>query len=223
MSDEGDVEAAADAEEAPAAEEAAAPKAEEAPKAKEGQAPAAKEGDKAPAAKEGAPAKEGDEKAPAKKGGKGAKKEAEKDAAAEADALPQPPTLGNPGASAGQSHTVDAMSEGPCEEALNITEYEMVKQMEYFSRRLEIEYFNNAMTIWKNLTKDGRMDRPLMVHTWELYDKAFSFPRVRRYTFVQENLDMLEHFEDNLNTNISNKQNLANFLRVANTVRHNLN
>jgi hypothetical protein len=34
---------------------------------------------------------------------------------------------------------------------------------------------------------------------------------------------MLEHFEDNLNTNVSNKQNLANFLRVANTVRHNLN
>ena len=33
---------------------------------------------------------------------------------------------------------------------------------------------------------------------------------------------MLEHFEDNLNTNVSNKQNLANFLRVANTVRHNL-
>jgi len=34
---------------------------------------------------------------------------------------------------------------------------------------------------------------------------------------------MLEHFEDNLNTNVSNKMNLANFLRVANTVRHNLN
>jgi len=34
---------------------------------------------------------------------------------------------------------------------------------------------------------------------------------------------MLEHFEDNFNTNISNKSNLANFLRVANTVRHNLN
>ena len=34
---------------------------------------------------------------------------------------------------------------------------------------------------------------------------------------------MLEHFEDNLNLNISNKQNLANFLRVASTVRKNLN
>ena len=33
---------------------------------------------------------------------------------------------------------------------------------------------------------------------------------------------MLEHFEDNLNLNISNKQNLANFIRVATTVRKNL-
>jgi len=33
---------------------------------------------------------------------------------------------------------------------------------------------------------------------------------------------MLEHFEDNLNTNITNKRNLANFLKVAKTVRKNL-
>ena len=33
---------------------------------------------------------------------------------------------------------------------------------------------------------------------------------------------MLEHFEDNLNLNISNRQNLANFIRVAQTVRKNL-
>ena len=36
-------------------------------------------------------------------------------------------------------------------------------------------------------------------------------------------MDMLEHFQDNLNTNISNGQNLENFLRVANTVRGALN
>ena len=34
---------------------------------------------------------------------------------------------------------------------------------------------------------------------------------------------MLQHFEDNLNTNIENKTHLANFLRVASTVRHNFN
>ena len=61
-----------------------------------------------------------------------------------------------------------------------------------------------------------------LVHTWNLYDKAFSFPRVRRYNFVEENMDMLEHFEDNLNLNPTNKQSLANFLRVATTVRKNI-
>jgi len=32
------------------------------------------------------------------------------------------------------------------------------------------------------------------VHAWELMDGAFSFPRVRRYEYVQSNLDMMEHF-----------------------------
>jgi len=59
------------------------------------------------------------------------------------------------------------------------------------------------------------------VHTWELYDKSFSFPRVRRYNFVNENMDQLEHFQDNLNTNISNSVHMANFLKVARIVRDN--
>ena len=56
--------------------------------------------------------------------------------------------------------------------------------MEYFSRRLEFENFNNSLTIFKNLSKTVGMDHPLQVHTWELYDRAFTFPRVRRYTYV---------------------------------------
>ena len=35
-------------------------------------------------------------------------------------------------------------------------------------------------------------------------------------------MDMLEHFQDNFNLNITNKQSLANFLRVANAVHKNL-
>ena len=57
------------------------------------------------------------------------------------------------------------------------------------------------------------------VYTFELYDKGFAFPRVRRYDDVVKNLDMLEHFEDNLNLNPTNKKHLSNFLRVARTVR----
>merc|ERR1711981_795834 len=80
----------------------------------------------------------------------------------------------------------------------------------------------NAKNVAKELTKAGSTPK-WYVKTWELYDKAFSFPRVRRYAYVQENMDMLEHFQDNLNTNISNSQHLANFLRVANVVRTALN
>jgi hypothetical protein len=35
-------------------------------------------------------------------------------------------------------------------------------------------------------------------------------------------MDMLEHFEDNLNTNISNSINVANFIKVGKTVVANL-
>ena len=45
------------------------------------------------------------------------------------------------------------MQDGPCEERVNMTEYQMIKEMEYFSRKLEFENFNNSLTIFKNLTK----------------------------------------------------------------------
>jgi len=35
-------------------------------------------------------------------------------------------------------------------------------------------------------------------------------------------MDMLEHFEDNANTNISNSVNIANYVKVAKTVVANL-
>ena len=62
------------------------------------------------------------------------------------------------------------------------------------------------MSIAANLTSRGiNSTAKLLVHTYELYDKAFEFPRVRKYEYARDNLDMLEHFEDNLNLNISNK------------------
>ena len=90
-----------------------------------------------------------------------------------------------------------------------------------FSRTLDTRHWTNMMNVAKAMKKAGK--KPYYyVHTWELYDKGFSFPRVRRYGFVQENMDMLEHFQDNLNTNISNTIHMENFLRVANTVHTNL-
>ncbi|MFN7881291.1 MAG: hypothetical protein ACK5NI_02380 [bacterium] len=49
------------------------------------------------------------------------------------------------------------------------------------------------MNIQAALKAQGKNPK-LYVHTWELLDKAFDFPRVRRYQFTRENLDLLEHF-----------------------------
>lgn len=110
----------------------------------------------------------------------------------------------------------------PCE-YLDETQDELDYQMDMFSRTLDPRHWTNVVNIADAIHKKTGASPKLSVHTWELYNSAFSFPRVRRYNFVNENMDMLEHFEDNLNTNISNSVHMANFLRVANTVRKNFN
>ena len=106
---------------------------------------------------------------------------------------------------------------------LDETQDELEYQVDMFSRTLDPRHWTNVLNLQEAIAKKSGNAPQLAVHTWELYDTAFSFPRVRRYGFVQENMDMLEHFQDNLNTNISNSVHMANFLRVANTVRANLN
>ena len=115
----------------------------------------------------------------------------------------------------GDTGIIDALTppKGQCEERLWISRDEMDWQMDQFSRHFTIGNLNNALKIAKELNTS-----PPRIHTWELIDKAFSFPRVRRYDEVQQNMDMLEHFQDNLNTNISNTVNQQNFIRVAKTV-----
>jgi len=105
---------------------------------------------------------------------------------------------------------------------LDETKDELDYQVDMFSRTLDTRHWTNAVNIYTAMKKKGKAPDNLHVHTWELYDTSFSFPRVRRYGFVQDNMDMLEHFQDNLNTNISNSVNMANFLRVANQVKANL-
>lgn len=82
--------------------------------------------------------------------------------------------------------------EAPCV-YLDETKAELDYQVDMFSRTLDPRHWTNAKNIQAQLLKNGQ-DAKMHVHTWELYDKAFSFPRVRRYEFVQENMDMLEHF-----------------------------
>jgi DNA-binding transcriptional regulator GbsR (MarR family) len=130
--------------------------------------------------------------------------------------------LGLAAASEMQTETgIKSAVEGPCV-YLDETQDELDYQTDMFSRTLDTRHLTNMNNIAKAMKKAGK--KPYYyIHTWELYDNAFAFPRVRRYGFVQENMDMLEHFQDNLNQNQANSQHMSNFLRVANTVRQNLN
>jgi len=95
-------------------------------------------------------------------------------------------------------------------------------ELDYFSRNFDRKHYKKAMQVYGELKKQGSNPK-VSIHTWELYDKAFSFPRVRRYELVQKHMDLLEHFEDNLNQNFSNKLAFENFLKVAHDAQDALN
>jgi hypothetical protein len=57
--------------------------------------------------------------------------------------------------------------------------------------------------------------KPTKIHTWELLDGSFSFPRVRRYESVQAQMDQVEHFQDNANMNLSNSVLINNFITMG--------
>ena len=115
-----------------------------------------------------------------------------------------------------------AESAQPCEEALEVTVDQLNIELDYFSRNFDRKHYDNAMKIYAQLAKEGK-NPPLSVHTWELYDNAFSFPRVRRYDLVQQHMDLLQHFEDNLNQNFTNQQHVENFIRVAKAAQKAMN
>ena len=110
----------------------------------------------------------------------------------------------------------------PCEPALDVSEKQLYIELDYFSRSFDIKHYNNAVKIYNELKGDGLNPR-MFVTSWELYDKSFSFPRVRRYDLVQQHMDMLQHFEDNLNQNFMNSQHLANFIKVGKSAQKALN
>ena len=87
-------------------------------------------------------------------------------------------------------------------------------ELDYFSRTFDKAHYDNAMDIYNELLKAGKKPRA-SVHTWELYDNAFTFPRVRRYELVQKHMEAVQHFEDNLNQNMSNGQLVSNYIKVC--------
>ena len=106
-------------------------------------------------------------------------------------------------------------SERPCiTEPLEIDEATLNQQLDYFSRDFDKKHYENAMKIYAEMKKQGK-DPKVRVQTYELYDKAFKFERVRRYDLVQQHMNLIEHLQDNLNQNFTNGQNVDQFIIVA--------
>jgi len=104
-----------------------------------------------------------------------------------------------------------------CADPLEISQKELDVQLDYFSRSFDKFHYENAMNIYAEMKKQGKepVTGPSGVHTWELYDKAFPFEKVRRYDLVQQHMDAIQHFEDNLNQNLQNGQAVDQFIIVG--------
>ena len=104
-----------------------------------------------------------------------------------------------------------------CHDALPITQHQLDVELDYFSRSFDKHHYYNAMNIYAELKKQGKdpITGPSGVHTWELYDHAFPFEKVRRYDLVQQHMDAIQHFEDNLNQNLQNGQAVDQFIIVG--------
>merc|ERR1719163_33018 len=118
-----------------------------------------------------------------------------------------------------QTQQVDANG---CKIPLEISEDELQYQLGEFSRNFNMDNWDNAMEVKKGLGKVGKNPK-FAVTTKELYDKSFSFPKVRNYDYAVQQMNELEHYEDNLNSNLSNGLALERFVQVAKKVRANLN
>merc|ERR1712072_384560 len=121
-----------------------------------------------------------------------------------------------------QEKLYELMQLNECPKPLEITEDELNYQLGEFSRNFAMENWKNAMHIKDKLNKKGVFPK-FAVTTKELYDKSFSFPKVRNYDYAVQNMNELEHYEDNLNSNLSNTLALDRFVTVAKKVRANLN
>ena len=104
-----------------------------------------------------------------------------------------------------------------CEERLWLDQHEIDWQVEMFSRTCDSWYWENAKFIAGKIK--GTLPR---VKTWKLFNNMFAFSRIRRYPFVEEQMNVLEHFQDNLNLNPYNNQNRDNFTRACWTTRFNI-
>ena len=113
--------------------------------------------------------------------------------------------------------SLDSLKKEPkvanCVGSLPATEAAMKEEMLMFSKNFDKKHFDNAVKIQGAL--GAKLPR---VNTWELYDKAWTWPKIRQYETVQEGMETLEHYEDNLNTNITNSKLLEKFITHAKAI-----
>jgi hypothetical protein len=109
-----------------------------------------------------------------------------------------------------------------CPPPLEMSEDNLQYQLGEFSRNFQMVNWDNAMKIAGELRSGGAAPK-VAITTKELYDKSFSFPKVRNYDYAVQNMNELEAAEDDLNTNLSNGLALKRFVAVAKKVRANLN
>lgn len=76
--------------------------------------------------------------------------------------------------------------------------------MNLFSRTFDKIFYKNAWDIFQKLKEKNPKQASPQINTWELYDRAFTFLRIRKYPFTIEQLNKLEQFEDNANLNLTN-------------------
>jgi hypothetical protein len=112
-----------------------------------------------------------------------------------------------------------------CHDALPITQKQLDVELDYFSRSFDKHHYYNAMNLYAELKKKGvePVTGPNGVHTWDLYDKAFPFEKVRRYDLGQQHMDEIQHFQDNLNQNLQNGQAVDQFIIVGKAAEAALN
>jgi len=124
--------------------------------------------------------------------------------------------------SSNQSKLYMLMQLQNCPPPLEISEDNLAYQLGEFSRNFQMVNWDNANEIAGKLRDAGAKPK-FAVTTKDLYDKSFSFPKVRNYDYAVANMNELEAAQDNLNANLSNGLALKKFLEVAKRVRANLN
>lgn len=96
---------------------------------------------------------------------------------------------------------------------MNISEEELEKQVKLFSESLDRTNYLNALKIQSKLEQNHIHVSMPAVNTSEIYEESFKMDKLTSYGLVDDKITTIKGFEDNLNTNPTNKQHLEAFIK----------